>query len=236
MKAVRVLCTGQLSEALVEHAGQHGVEVTVMPFIHTAPIEDPSLTDVINDVAKQRSTVVFTSLNGVEAVTEKLGDKVPDWKIFSMGGSTRDAIESHFGKDALLDIADNGAALAQAIIAQGEIEELHFFCGDQRRDELPDALDHAGIKVNAIEVYRTTATPQHITEPFDGVLFFSPSAVRSYVSMNGLGPEITVFAIGATTAAEAAQHTSNIVVPEKPGREQVIQAVLHHFATTARTP
>ncbi len=230
----RVLCTGELSAELVEHASQHGVELTVIPFIHIAPIEDPSVAWVIADVAQQDSTVVFTSLNGVEAVIAKLGDKVPSWKIFSMGGSTRDAIESHFGADALLDVADNGASLASAILAHGDVQEIHFFCGDQRRDELPDALDQAGIRVNAIEVYRTTATPQRNTDHFDGVMFFSPSAVKSFFSMNEAGPETTVFAIGSTTAAEAVEHAAHIIVPSRPGRKQLVDAVIEFYTTAAR--
>ena len=36
------------------------------------------------------------------------------------------------------------------------------------------------------EVYKTVEIRKKIKEKFDGIIFFSPSAVRSYVSINSL--------------------------------------------------
>jgi uroporphyrinogen-III synthase len=55
-----------------------------------------------------------------------------------------------------------------------------------RKETLPQALKEGGIKFNEIEVYQTALAPFKISdqENFDAIMFFSPSAVESYLSNN----------------------------------------------------
>ncbi len=63
---------------------------------------------------------------------------------------------------------------------------------------------------------------------YDGVLFFSPSAVESFAQRN-LFEETTVFCIGKTTEAEARKHTNNIITANRSTIENVIIQVIKHY-------
>jgi uroporphyrinogen-III synthase len=49
---------------------------------------------------------------------------------------------------------------------------------------LPQSLKEGGIKFNEIEVYQTTSAFKISDREFDAIMFFSPSAVESYLSNN----------------------------------------------------
>jgi uroporphyrinogen-III synthase len=59
-----------------------------------------------------------------------------------------------------------------------------------RKETLPQALKEGGIKFNEIEVYQTALAPlKYLIENFDAIMFFSPSAVESYLSNNKIKKE-----------------------------------------------
>ncbi|HEX5668158.1 MAG TPA: uroporphyrinogen-III synthase, partial [Chitinophagaceae bacterium] len=71
-----------------------------------------------------------------------------------------------------------------------------------------------------------------LRELFDGIIFFSPSAVESFFSMNQISNNTICFAIGDTTANALKQHTNNrIMVAKNPRQEDVIAMVIDHFST-----
>ncbi|MBA3674102.1 MAG: uroporphyrinogen-III synthase, partial [Chitinophagaceae bacterium] len=128
----------------------------------------------------------------------------------------------------------NAEDLSNVILKDEEIKKVHFFCGNQRRDELPNKLKAEGIEVEEIIVYETIETPQKMSrKQYDGILFFSPSAVKSYFSLNKLNEEIQVFAVGKTTADSILQNDKReIITAEIPGEENMIDLVISHFSTT----
>jgi uroporphyrinogen-III synthase len=118
--------------------------------------------------------------------------------------------------------------LASKIIHDG-VTEIIFFCSNKRRDELPDILSEAGVRVYEIVVYETIETP-FITEAVDGILFFSPSAVQSFFSMNQPGAGTVCFAIGETTAAAISERTSHqVITSEDPSQESMMARVESYF-------
>ena len=104
-----------------------------------------------------------------------------------------------------------------------------FFCGRKRNPDLPETLLQNNISFREKHIYDTVFTPTKIDRIFEGVLFFSPSGVKSYCSENELS-ESTAFCIGTTTAAEAEKYTSKIVLATKPTIENVIVQVIRHFS------
>ena len=105
--------------------------------------------------------------------------------------------------------------------------EVIFFCGDQRRDELPGLLKKNKIEVKEIVVYKTIATPKKIEKKYDGILFFSPSAVKSFFQKNKLDKQVMLFAIGNTTADEIKKFSKNkIVVSDVPAGKLLLQKVI----------
>ena len=84
-------------------------------------------------------------------------------------------------------------ALAEKIIPEINDREVIFFCGNLRRNDLPDALRQKGITVREITVYQTSLTPVTIEKEYDAVLFFSPSAAESFFSKNSLPAKTVLF-------------------------------------------
>jgi uroporphyrinogen-III synthase len=64
--------------------------------------------------------------------------------------------------------------------------------------------------------------------PTDGILFFSPSGIKSYVLKNAITTE-TLFCIGNTTATEAKKHSTNIIIAKNQTIESVIESVKKHY-------
>ncbi|MEO8712994.1 MAG: uroporphyrinogen-III synthase, partial [Parafilimonas sp.] len=110
--------------------------------------------------------------------------------------------------------------------------ELYFFCGDKRRDELPELLLQNNIAVNEVEVYTTTIFPHTVEKDYDGILFFSPSAVEGFFENNSVPENSILFAIGNTTAEEIKKFTNNkIVVSVKPGKQNLFEKMIEYFST-----
>lgn len=79
-----------------------------------------------------------------------------------------------------------------------------------------------------MEVYKTSLNQLSFPQEFDGIMFYSPSGVKSFTSENKI-KESTVFCIGRTTAKEAEKHTKNIVIATKPSIENLIVTVVKHY-------
>jgi len=166
---------------------------------------------------------VITSKNTAKAILKK------DLKIencFCVGEKTATFLkENNFN---IAEIANYGLNLAQIIIGKYPNEKFTFFCGNERRDELPAILKKNNVNFDEIEVYNTSLKPKQFEREFEGILFFSPSGVKSFVSKNKLDKSIA-FCIGSTTASEAKKHTSNIVIANKPSIENVIVQAVKYF-------
>lgn len=213
-----VLSTQNLPDALVEFAAVRGMELDIVPFIRTEPL-----------TADNRPTgplvAVFTSQHAVEAV-----DAGPDWKIFCIDGATRKLVLQRFGKGVVAGTAFSAGELADVIIRSGVEKRVIFFCGDNRRDELPFRLRSAGFTVDERMVYRTVQTPQRLAKDYAGVAFFSPSGVDSFFSVNPVGDKAVYFAIGRTTAAAVAERTGKTpVISSQPEKEVLIKEMIAHF-------
>jgi uroporphyrinogen-III synthase len=215
---IRVLSTRPLSGALIEIARAKGITIDVIPFIATTTVADE---DVLRPLKERRLTAVFTSANAVEAVGGG-----GDWKVYCLSGATRRAVEERFGQEAIVAVADSAAQLGQKIVEDG-VKGVCFFCGDLRREELPAIFRQAGVGYRDIVVYKTTATPQKLDEIYDGILFFSPSAVESYLSANEVREGTVLFAIGRTTAAALKGYS--VVVSERPEAGALVDKAIEHF-------
>ncbi len=171
-----------------------------------------ALTAEVGALASENITAVFTSGNAVERVADILGED-PKWEVFCIDGSTKDKVARFFGVDSVKGSAPDGEALAKEIIRQ-RVRNVVFFCGEARLDTLPRMLSAEGVEVLEIVVYKTVATPSATGKEYDGVVFFSPSAVDSYFSMNQPSAATVLFSIGATTSAAIRRHagSSNTIV------------------------
>ena len=164
---VTILSTGALPGYLIEEVKDNNIHIDVIPFISTEPIQTIEVQQEIEQALLQSTTVVFTSRNAVEAVAAELEGLEPEWKIYCVGEKTKELIDEYFGEDKVYGSADNAEELAELIIEEDITDELIFFCGDQRRDELPELLRSQGIEVNEIVVYQTIAVPRKLDKQYE---------------------------------------------------------------------
>jgi uroporphyrinogen-III synthase len=228
---ITILSTRPLETALVETAKSKDIIIDIVSFIDTTPVKSANIHAEIKKLFAQPATVVFTSMNAVNAVATHLNGEAPSWNIFSIGNTTRQLATRYFGEAAVIGTGHNATDLADAIIANRSIKQVIFFCGDQRRQELPGRLRQHGITVQEIIVYHTTSTPHKVNKSYDGILFFSPSAVQSFFHTNPVLPTTVLFAIGQTTA-DAIQfftHENTVIVSEKPGKEDMVKKMFEYF-------
>ncbi len=227
---ISILCTRPLPQAIVAEAMQSGIGIEVMPFIETESILSVEVQQEIEQVALQETTVVFTSMNAVDAVTIFLDGHQPAWKIYTLGTTTKRLVTEYFCEDKLVGSAADASSLADLIVAEGLADEVNFFCGDRRRDELPGILRASDIDVNEVVVYQTIATPHKINKAYAAILFFSPSAVENFFSVNKVAAHSLMFAIGSTTAASIEKYTTNkIIVADEPGKENLVDKMIAYF-------
>jgi uroporphyrinogen-III synthase len=234
---IHILSTKLLPEQLIKDASAQGFVVDAFSFISTEPVADKDLGRNIRDLGLKPLVAVFTSVNAVEAVKRWL-DAPPAWRIFCIGSATRRSVGEYFGKGAIAGTAGSAETLAATIsrwdiasTAAGDLgREIFFFCGDHRREELPFRLHRDGFHVNEWIVYRTILTPQKTERVYDGIVFFSPTGVESFFSVNTVDKKTRLFAIGETTAAAISVWCVNPVVTSgTPEKGALIQQMMEHF-------
>lgn len=175
---------------------------------------------------------VFTSKNAVFSL-EKLAEKhqldIPPKKTFTVGIKATEMLEK-FGIHAVAR-ATNAISLAQIIARNPDVESVDFFCGNKSLDDLPEYLESKGITVNKEVVYETELVQEQLdTDPFDGVIFLSPTAVYSFFKKNQLKPRVPAFCIGATTAEAVHLRCDNKrIESDEPSIESVVDKVIEHF-------
>lgn len=163
---------------------------------------------------------IITSQNAVKALID---NKVQIENCFCVGEKTKEQLEANsYQVEAM---ANYGKELAEIIVQEYADKKFTFFCGNLRRDELPELLTKNKVDFTEIEVYKTILKPKKFERSFDGVLFFSPSAVESFVKENSL-KNTKAFCIGTTTAVEAEKYTNELIIATKPTIENVIVQVV----------
>jgi len=171
--------------------------------------------------------VVFTSQSAVDSVINSFDRSALDFThIYCVGRKTKRLIEKNIGKVA--HVEDSAEKLANYLVKNINTKEVTFFCGNKRRNELPNILNQNNIKVNEVESYKTDLSPNNIDPKYKGILFFSPSAIESYISQNKSGNAVA-FCIGNTTAKEAKKHFKNIVIAKMPTTESILKSVNEQF-------
>lgn len=174
------------------------------------------------------ANLIFTSQNAVWSILQNKDSlsELQQKNVFCVGLKTKALLE----ENGFTVIAYTGYAadLAEIITLVYPKETFTFFSGNLRRETLPETLKAAGIVFNEIEAYETKLTPQKINTAVNGILFFSPSAVESYLKDNTIKKEIC-FCIGSTTAEALEKITKNIAIANQPTVENTIIQCINEF-------
>jgi len=231
---IHILSTRQLKKDLVEKAARRHIQADAEAFIQNIPESSRETSEAIRTLSLQPVVAVFTSIHAVEVVKGELDGLTPSWEIYCTGGATKEALLEVFKEENIIATAKNASGLAEKILQQGQIKEVFFFCSRQRLNDLPETLAAGGVKVNELVVYQTVGTPVVIDKEYDAILFFSPSGVHSFFSVNTIPLSTTLFSIGKTTTATIGSYCGNEVITSQwPGEATLVDLVIDYFAKTA---
>ena len=178
---------------------------------------------VVKDVIEN---VIITSKNGVEALLDNFTKEELNFKnIFCVGRRTKKMIQQKIGP--VNHAEKNAERLAEYLSKEMKGNSVTYFCSDLRLDTLSKILTENKIEVNEVEAYKTMYSPELVSESIDGVMFYSPSAVNSYLQKNTT--DKVAFCIGASTAKEAQKYFEKVEVAQIPTVESVIELVNLHY-------
>lgn len=181
------------------------------------------------DIDTTFKNIIFTSQNTVKAFIKIVGPqnlKNNFYTAYCVGEKTKSILEENGIK--VMEMTSYGAELAKILVNKYSNISFLFLCGDKRRHEIPSYLTRHKVAFKEQTVYKNTPNPRTFATDCNGILFFSPSGIKSFITMNNLKNSMA-FCIGTTTAAEAEKHTKNITIAQKPTIESLLERVLESF-------
>lgn len=225
---IHILSTRALSRSSVTKAAEAGIIIDVEPFIRVRAVDDMLLKENIRQLSGKPLTVIFTSEQAVSSVFSQISIQ-PQWRIFCISGATKTAVSALMPESAIIATADYGAELATKILSEkATTRDLCFFCGNKRLNTIPEALRAAAIPFQEFVVYKTELRARKISRHYDGILFYSPSAVESFFSLNNIPEDTILFSIGKTTGKALKNHTGNrVIICETPDTDLLINQIIN---------
>ena len=77
-----------------------------------------------------------------------------------------------------------------------------------------------------VKTYKTVLKTKKFDQNWDGILFFSPSGVASYISENKPKKNSCAVCIGLTTATSAKKHFKSVVIAPTSTIESVLEKTI----------
>lgn len=236
----RIVVTRPESKPLAEALERLGADVSIVPLIEIRPAEDRRLLDAAMENTAGYAWIVFTSVNGVAAVGERLGAIGPGTRVAAVGPVTADAVRALGVEPAFV------AARASEDIARGlgplEGERVLLPQADIADPRLADELRERGATVDVVVAYRTVQVEPAMwgilpLELADAIVLASGSAVRALAaiaaSFEGFGTSTVLVCIGPKTAARAREMGLPVgLVADESTADGIIRALVSHFAET----
>ena len=216
---IHIVSTKKLSERQKQQLLSANFSVLDQDFI--------SIQNMEFEIEKINDYFIFTSQNAVDSVLRyKKATDIKTTKCFCIGEKTKALLqENNF---EVIECSEYAAELASIICNQYSKNSFTFFSGTIRRDVLPDALRLAEIKLEEVLVYKTILTSHKIDFIPNGILFFSPSGVESYLEENKIEDE-NCFCIGDTTAEALKYVTPNIIIANQLTVESTIMRCIEYY-------
>lgn len=172
------------------------------------------------------TNAIITSQNAARSVLDVCASNqntCSQTRFFTVGAKTAKLLN-----DAGLQvvaIANNSLELAHLLIEKHREDSFTYFCGNTRRDELPDMLSKAQICFKEQIAYKASAQEKSFTHDFDAVLFYSPMGVSAFAKSNSINLAVC---IGSTTAQAAQKHAKSVIIANQTTVESTIaKAVLY---------
>lgn len=211
-------------------AGEHVLEALGWRFTHHDFIRKTIEIPARLSSSDIHQFVAITSQTGVQAFIEiinRLKLNKSDYSIFCIAHATKElALSSGL---VVLGYAPDAQSLTHEILKHSSVKSISHVAGNLRRDELSQTLLQKGVVVHEILAYRTELTPIKLDTKADGIVFYSPSAVESFLLENPL-PKSVCFCIGQKTAQFSKQKGCEMVYSsEKPTDEAMMALISEHL-------
>lgn len=191
-------------------------EIDYIPFIY---VEIYPYYEFIKQIPLDVDSFIVTSKNSAKAIK----DIELEGKFFVVGKSTAKEL---YGQNRDIAFITNYAEDLLERMLETDIKKYVFFKGNLSLTILPDALRKNGVEVVGIECYKTLLTPHKIDKQYDAIVFTSPSAVRSFSSMNEIPQETIIFTSGKTTAETVSTLGEyKIYYPEDTTKESLLELI-----------
>lgn len=223
-KPLHILSTGLLDEELVKSVeGQ--IRLDCIPFVEPRSVAPEVIAQAVAALVPAPRSIIFTSKNAVMAVAAAQLVE-PHWDIFCIEPATKKRVQASFPASIIVASAPNGAQLAKQIVAHAPKEVL-FFCGNQRLNTIPRVLKAHAILCKEIIAYHTIETPAFISDSYNAILFYSPSGVKSFFSVNTLPEQTIACSIGPSTTEALKKYTDKVVESTLPDFKQLLQLAVN---------
>ena len=256
LAGVRVVVTRARAQAaeMVARLDGLGAEAIEVPTIAIAPPEDPRPLDAACDRIETFDWVVFTSVNAVSRVAERLQTGaggvrgLEAARLCAVGAATAEALAGRGLRVDLVPDEYRAEGVIRALRGQGDLTGVRVLLprANLARDLLPAALRKAGADVTAVTAYRTVPADLDPGGPdirrmlrerrVDVVTFTSGSSVRNFVRAVGgaqaaeLLRRVDVACIGPVTAEAAGKlNIATTIMPAESTVPALIEAIVERF-------
>lgn len=218
---MRLLSTKILDFNFKSQIAQIGISIIEFPFIkiNSIPLKN----------FKFQSSLIFSSQNAVKIAFEnpQIKKQIEGKKYFCVGEKTKALLEKKGQK--VIKMTHNASDLGYHIIKTYKDETFSFFCGKLRRPEIELLLAREKINIQIHEIYDTVYNSKNIDNQFDGVLFFSPSAVNSFFKKNNWPSKVHGFSIGKSTSKTLEKFTKDFTEAKKPNKNELLSILNSHY-------
>jgi uroporphyrinogen III methyltransferase / synthase len=241
------------SSELFEKLSSSGAIPILLPLISFAPPEDFAGIDAALLQWKRFDWVIFTSAYGVQTVVARaaalgrdlVGSGGPP-SIAVVGPATKEKAEREGFRVHHEARTHLGVALAEELGDLVRGKHVLLPRSDRANPDLPAALQRLGAKVTEVVAYRTVRPSDAGQERLarvakgevDAILFFSPSAVHSFVELAGSQPlillqnRVAMAAVGPVTAGALREiGVQRIVQAPEATAGAVVGALEEYFAS-----
>ena len=226
---IHIVSTRKIEADLKQMASEKNIIISDFDFLNYEYIQSQ---DIINLLSDNTAPLIFSSQHAVKAILQLLTKnnlQLKSKSCYTIEGVTENlALKNGF---TILGSAKDSNLLANKIIEQKR-DRLIFCCGNIRLNNLKDILIKNKIELLELEVYKKTLTPHKLHNNFDGIMFFSPSQIDSFLKTNSLSIDTPSFCIGNTTAnyLKSKNHL-NFIISKNQSVKSVIETAIIYFLT-----
>ena len=171
---------------------------------------------------------IFTSKNAVKQAFAQYDFKeIKKPSFYCVGEKTAQLLQKKGFHPVFVE--QSAEELAKKIVLINQ-KEFTFFCGNIHLEILPNILKSNYITLQKIVLYETIQKPIKIEKLYDAYIFYSPSGVDSFFTLNTISQKSMVFAIGQTTAKRLSAKINNkIIVPSASKIDEILAAIKAHY-------